>query len=746
MSYFWPGSQYHKAHASTSLFGGNNGVVQEREDVTTFKGKLFDAFKGIDTPGSFASFGELPELPSAGLSVNGVGDITMPLDEPQARRLIARCRQAPYGKGSDTIVDTSSLCTRVAKDLGIGTTIRAEIYKMLIYEKGAMFKAHTDFVGCYVVPNLTVLTQHRKIPGIFGTLVISLPSEHQGGEVVVKHCGEQKIFKASGATQSYVCWCSDASYEVLPVISGYRWVLTYNLAIDLAEARPSASMQQVGAQSVRRLLQEWLADDKGSRKMNHIYHVLDHDYTEANASLKMMKARDLAQAQALKAKEGQKVAGGLALDPKDLVDKDCFADITDEHYEEYMGNSGPSATHWYCLTAVLLVPRDSIVSFLTPFEHPRDTEHHNLEPQFGYFARLCLRPGHHESLVNVLEKIHDHLANKPERVGTFSGLPETDGEAMCAVLKAAIRHERFALFEKAAAAHNGLLPMSFFAWTSDWLTSDTHVEQWSKNIEKGLFGAISRYKYFSSRVFAIAKLVPIGSPISRGHGQRGYVLHWARGALQAQLDAGLVSDLDKEDGFAWVELALYYSNPLALLQQHFDAIHGRRDAVGFYLGLMDRLMHYKKQGTLPAEESMLLYRNVARYFIESTDFTTVRNIKVIEEANEERQRTSSFPHLGPPKTQEIERRRAITEEDLLEFCRSILDISTPGDDLWLLFTTKLLGDVPRLQARELCHFWMRFMLLLNMRISQSTRPLVRRTTRNSFLPSSGGDQDVQADR
>lgn len=39
--------------------------------------------------------------------MEGVGNITVPLSEAQARQIIAKARQAPYGKGSDTFVDIS---------------------------------------------------------------------------------------------------------------------------------------------------------------------------------------------------------------------------------------------------------------------------------------------------------------------------------------------------------------------------------------------------------------------------------------------------------------------------------------------------------------------------------------------------------------------------------------------------------------------------------------------------------------
>ncbi|PHH91119.1 hypothetical protein CDD83_1600 [Cordyceps sp. RAO-2017] len=275
---------------------GSDAVRADRGKA--FKKGLLDALSCIQTPGSFASFARLADPPPAGLTVNGIGPITMPLSQSQAEQLVAAARQAPYGKGSETIVDTSVrntweldatqfafenpawpgylgwLCRHVAQQLGIGAPIRAEPYKMLFTE---------------------------KIPSMFGTLIICLPSAHQGGEVVLRHCGQKEVFKTSEAPQSFICWYSDVSHEVLPVTSGIRWVLTYNLALDASAhaARTSASLQQLETQALDAALQRWLAEDKDSRPKPFIYHTLDHEYTEANTSLKALKTRDLAQVQAL---------------------------------------------------------------------------------------------------------------------------------------------------------------------------------------------------------------------------------------------------------------------------------------------------------------------------------------------------------------------------------------------------------------------------------------------------------------
>ncbi|KAJ4250573.1 hypothetical protein NW762_011832 [Fusarium torreyae] len=134
----------------------------------SFKEDLLNAIYNIKSVGTFAWSAPIQRSPSFPISVNGVGDIPLPLGEFHAQQIIVQARQAPYGKGSDTIVDTTvrntweldpsqfqinvpnwpdrvqHICGLVAQKLGINTTVHAEIYKMLLYEKGALFKAHTE--------------------------------------------------------------------------------------------------------------------------------------------------------------------------------------------------------------------------------------------------------------------------------------------------------------------------------------------------------------------------------------------------------------------------------------------------------------------------------------------------------------------------------------------------------------------------------------------------------------------------
>lgn len=66
-----------------------------------------------------------------------------------------------------------------------------------------------------------------------GTLVVCLPSVHEGGQLVLRHQGRENVFDWSGEKgQDAIQWAafySDYEHEVLEVTSGHRLTLTYNL-------------------------------------------------------------------------------------------------------------------------------------------------------------------------------------------------------------------------------------------------------------------------------------------------------------------------------------------------------------------------------------------------------------------------------------------------------------------------------------------------------------------------------------
>jgi hypothetical protein len=69
--------------------------------------------------------------------------------------------------------------------------------------------------------------------------VVSLPSDHEGGQLAVRNAGNEVVFdwsKSANTTDTTPCikWAafySDSQHEVLQVTSGHRITLTYNLYV-----------------------------------------------------------------------------------------------------------------------------------------------------------------------------------------------------------------------------------------------------------------------------------------------------------------------------------------------------------------------------------------------------------------------------------------------------------------------------------------------------------------------------------
>ncbi|PYI31806.1 hypothetical protein BP00DRAFT_474221 [Aspergillus indologenus CBS 114.80] len=232
----------------------------------------------------------------------------LPLEESQARRIIKKAHQAPYREGSETIVDIpvrnrwelnpdqfklrnsnwntflKSVIAGVSQELGLDLTVHAELYKMLIDEEGAILKAHAHT---------------ENAPDVVATLVIGLPSSYEGGAVTERHRGFTRSVKLSSRECSYGCWYAGLVHEVLPVTSGYRWVLTYNLTIDASETRLPRALRQPDTLPLYSAIARWLKQVSDNSLQGHFWYQLDHRYTDASISLKALEFRDLACVQAL---------------------------------------------------------------------------------------------------------------------------------------------------------------------------------------------------------------------------------------------------------------------------------------------------------------------------------------------------------------------------------------------------------------------------------------------------------------
>jgi predicted 2-oxoglutarate/Fe(II)-dependent dioxygenase YbiX len=264
----------------------------------------------VDRTGEVCTWGDLP-LTMPGLEVSGLGAVRLPLGTAQARKLIKLARQAPYGKGTETVVDTNvrrvweldpgqfqltnpkwddlvaAILQDVQRALGLeDRKLAAQLYKLLVYEKGSFFLPHRD---------------GEKLDRMVATLVIALPSEYEGGELIVSHDGRQHeiVFTgaASGHEVSYAAFYADCQHEVRPVRSGFRLCLTYN--VTLAETRGklgiAAPSYGASAAAIGELLVKW-RDDPGAERLAV---TLDHRYTQDGLAMDKLKGIDRARAEVL---------------------------------------------------------------------------------------------------------------------------------------------------------------------------------------------------------------------------------------------------------------------------------------------------------------------------------------------------------------------------------------------------------------------------------------------------------------
>ena len=144
----------------------------------------------------------------------GIGGVTV-ADKSYhgALKLEPECFRADFNLESTDILNTIA---SVMNAKSSPSFIRAKLYKLNVYSTGGHFKAHVD----------TPWTKE-----MFGSLVVCLPSQFTGGALVTRHQGRQVTFDWSSSPNAthWASFFSDVEHEVLPVTSGHRVTLTYNL-------------------------------------------------------------------------------------------------------------------------------------------------------------------------------------------------------------------------------------------------------------------------------------------------------------------------------------------------------------------------------------------------------------------------------------------------------------------------------------------------------------------------------------
>ena len=302
----------------------------------------------INRPGDFYAHGRM-FVPMPKLEVENIGVLSFPVSEAQIRALINTAERAPYGKGTDTLVDTtvrdcwqidgmsidmggamwddtfSRILDEAATGLGCpGERLEAKLYKLLIYEPGGFFAAHRDT---------------EKADGMIATLTISLPTVSVGGELSVRHQDREVVIDMNAEEPSelvFAAFYADCTHETKPVRKGHRLSLVFNLCLhhDDTETPRQAPDHIDEVESIVQQLVHWRDNEQSSDKL---VWLLEHDYSEAGLSFDTLKNTDDAWARVL----------GMATDRAECEMYAAIVHIEEQGEALYPDGDYVDSWHWH---------------------------------------------------------------------------------------------------------------------------------------------------------------------------------------------------------------------------------------------------------------------------------------------------------------------------------------------------------------------------------------------------------------
>ncbi|EEU44646.1 uncharacterized protein NECHADRAFT_84627 [Fusarium vanettenii 77-13-4] len=669
----------------------------------------------VQTSQPFMSSYELDPGYNASIHVTDVGTIDMPLKESQARQLIAKAHPpALHDQGGDIANDASAgkiwELSRSQFDYGGGwpvlmdhvrSVVNPEHYrrflrplvsvrveKMVIYEKGATYKAHTDI---------------EENKGVFATVMISLPSEHEGGDMVFEHGGQKpKRYKSCLETQSFAFWYTGVSHRLTPITSGYRWVLVLKLfdSDGPQRHRPTGLIFPVEVQSVKRAVERWLTTSRESGKHPCLHLLLDWDYLSANGQY-CLPGHDFGRTQLLRAACSElpievfvgSLEGNARPRGKDIYRIKTLVDLDDHMVARELTLDEKHILDQRRLKEVKGKKRDYERERQCDGKIPPST----IEPLTAFFARSSMRTGASRSVFDTLL----HLSGQPEFIEAISG----NTLALC--LAAFVQFGEFERFEAAVTHHQSTLPLSLFEWLRGWVVAspDKVVERFM-NIREGASLALSSCECLADQLKSISRLVPPVSRDSAGEVETPKpMLDWAQEMIRSCLDSMGLGKFGHEAGSLIADVSLYFSDPFTFLEETaLPKFRGMSNPLAFHLKLLNRLWNLMVKEGLPEKKYSHLFKETSRWLIETADFAQLSGEKSKAVNQDELEYT-------------------VKDVVITNFLVSLINRSTKSDDLVPLFASKIVTDAPRFQATELLTLWMPLLYKVHGKLISDKIPL-----------------------
>ena len=316
--------------------------------MTDLNTQLVSILSRVQRPGNFYATGKA-DLAMPRIEVDGVGSIALPLLPQQISQLVQVAEQAPYGKGEETLVDTTvrktwqiapekvhisgkywqtmldGIVTQALDGLGVSGEVHADLYKMLVYDAGSFFVNHRDT---------------EKADGMFATLIVALPAVYTGGELRIEHAGHSVALNLQAddpSEISFAAFYADCIHEVLPITSGCRIVLIYNLCRSGKGELPQPPDYQREQMQAAACLKQWVTmEHTGEDIPLKLVYLLEHAYTPEGLAFDTLKNGDAAIA-------------SVMIPAAEQADCDLYlalVSVEESGYAEYSGSYGRKKRYW----------------------------------------------------------------------------------------------------------------------------------------------------------------------------------------------------------------------------------------------------------------------------------------------------------------------------------------------------------------------------------------------------------------
>ncbi|MFO0756206.1 MAG: 2OG-Fe(II) oxygenase [Byssovorax sp.] len=273
---------------------------------------IADVLMTLQTGGAFAV--ELTmEANALSLDVAEVGPIRLPVSAATARKLCAVARPAPYGLRDKTLLDRNvrdaweigpkqaRLDTKVwpwalgaklpviRERLGLPAegSLEVRFDKLLVYGPGQFFAPHQD---------------SERDDAMIGTLVVELPSAHEGGALIVEHRGKSHTFPSLPRKPKELglyAFYADCRHEVKPVESGFRVALSYHLLFRAPKAKKAQTLPSSATDRLEAAVNAHfstpikpLYSTAPAAPPKRLVYLLDHEYTQKGLSWDHLKNGD----------------------------------------------------------------------------------------------------------------------------------------------------------------------------------------------------------------------------------------------------------------------------------------------------------------------------------------------------------------------------------------------------------------------------------------------------------------------